>query len=303
MTKSAIAQAPPGHRLPPDAHVGRVVLQVSDLDRSLEYYASTLGLRQADGAAAPAGQTDSRRWTTLAPHDDERILLELRERRGVRRVPERGRLGLFHFAIVVPDRPTLGRFLRHVLDRHVPFGAADHMVSEALYLTDPDGLGIEVYRDRPRDEWIVRDGQVMGGSDPLDAEGLLDAAAGTPWRGMPSGTRMGHVHFHVGDLERARAFYHHGLGLDHVNWRFPGAMFLSAGGYHHHVGVNTWAAGAPPATEHEARLVEWELVLPSPSDVEAVARNLAASGHSLSVEAAATRVSDPWGITARVTSR
>src|SRR5688572_6885604 len=184
MTASAIAQAPPGYRLPPDAHVGRVVLQVSDLDRSLDYYSSTLGLRPADGSATASGQPDRGRSATLAPHDDERILLELRERRGARRVPERGRLGLFHFAIVVPDRPALGRFLRHILDRHAPFGAADHMVSEALYLTDPDGLGIEVYRDRARGEWIVRDGQVMGGSDPLDAQGLLDAASGATWDGM-----------------------------------------------------------------------------------------------------------------------
>lgn len=303
MTSTAIAQAPPGYRLPPDAQVGRVVLQVSDLDRSLEYYSSTLGLTQAGGSALASDQPDPGRWATLAPHDDARVLLELRERRGAPRVPERGRLGLFHFAIVVPDRPALGRFLRHVIDRHVPLGAADHMVSEALYLTDPDGLGIEVYRDRPRDEWVVRDGHVMGGSDPLDAAGLLDAAAEQAWRGMPAGTRMGHVHFHVGDLSRARAFYHEGLGLDHVNWRFPGAMFLSAGGYHHHVGLNTWAKGAAPAGEHEARLVEWELVLPSPSDVEAVARSLTAAGHPPVVENTVARVSDPWGITATLTSQ
>ena len=303
MKTSAIAQAPLGYRLPPDAHVGRVVLQVSDLDRSLEYYSSTLGLRQAGGSAATGVQPDPARWATLAPHDDERILVELRERRGAPRLPERGRLGLFHFAIVVPNRPSLGRFLRSLIDRHVPLGAADHMVSEALYLTDPDGLGIEVYRDRPRGEWIVRDGQVMGGSDPLDTAGLLDAAAGDAWQGMPPGTRMGHVHFHVGDLDRARVFYHQGLGLDHVNWRFPGAMFLSAGGYHHHVGVNTWAQGAPPAAFHEARMVEWELVLPSRSEVEAVSRSLTAAGHSPVVENAVTRVADPWGITATLTSQ
>jgi catechol 2,3-dioxygenase len=294
-----ISTPPPGYRLPPEARIGRVTLQVADLTRSLTFYREVLGFREGreiEGAPAgtPAGADGP--VATLTSQDSDTVLVELHERPGARRVPTRGLLGLFHFAIVVPDRPALGRFLRHIIDRNVPLGAADHMVSEALYLTDPDGLGIEVYRDRSRSEWIIDNGRVMGGSDPLDAEGILDAAGGQPWTGMPAGTRIGHVHFHVGDLARAREFYHLGLGLDHVNWPFPGAMFLSAGGYHHHVGVNTWAAGAPPAAEEDARLLEWELLLPASPDVDRAAASLLAAGHPVHADETGARSRDMWGI-------
>lgn len=290
-----LGEPPIGYRLPEEAHVGRVVLQVADLDRSVEFYATVLGLRQGDrGGASPD------RWARLSAKDDTRSLIELRERPGARRVPRRGLLGLFHFAILVPNRPTLGRFLRHIVDRQVPLGAADHMVSEALYLTDPDGLGIEVYRDRPKADWIVRNGLVMGGSDPIDSSGLLDAARGAEFDGMPAGTQMGHVHFHVGDLEVAGAFYHAALGFDRVPWPLPGALFLSAGGYHHHVGLNVWAAGSPAANDQDARLLEWELRVPSAADVGAAASSLAAAGYDVAAGMEDAMSSDPWGITVRI---
>ena len=291
---SSFVTPPPGFRLPAAAHVGRVVLQVADADRSIAYYTSTLGLRVSEAIGTGSDVVH------LTASDDERMVIELRERRGARRVPQRGLLGLFHFAIVVPDRPALGRFLKHAIDTHVPLGAADHMVSEALYLTDPDGLGIEVYRDRPREEWIIRDGRVMGGSDPLDASGILDAAGEQAWSGLPAGTRVGHVHFHVGDLERARNFYHRALGFDVVNWAFPGALFVSAGGYHHHVGLNTWAAGAPPASDEDARLLEWQLVLPGQADIDKAVESLRASGYDAQSMDGAFTASDPWGITVRL---
>jgi len=291
---SPISTPPPGFRLPAESRVGRVLLQVADLDRSVDYYTATVGLR------AVRDDDLSARTVHLTPNDDERVIVTLRERRGARRVPQRGLLGLFHFAIVVPDRPALGRVLRHLVDAHVPLGAADHMVSEALYLTDPDGLGIEIYRDRPTSEWIIRDGQVIGGSDPLDAGGILDAAEGQAWSGLPAGTRIGHVHFHVGDLDRARAFYHRALGFDAVNWSFPGALFVSAGGYHHHVGLNTWAAGSPPASDEDARLLEWQLVLPGSADIARAAESLRSSGYGLMEGDDGLTASDPWGITVRL---
>jgi catechol 2,3-dioxygenase len=174
------------------------------------------------------------------------------------------------------------------------------MVSEALYLTDPDGLGIEVYRDRPRADWIVRNGLVMGGSDPIDSSGLLGAAQGAAFDGMPAGTRMGHVHFHVGDLDDASAFYHAALGFDRVPFPLPGALFVSAGGYHHHVGLNIWAAGSPAASDQDARLLEWELRLPSAIDVGAVAASLADAGYDVAAGIHDARSSDPWGITVRI---
>jgi catechol 2,3-dioxygenase len=117
---------------------------------------------------------------------------------------------------------------------------------------------------------------------------------------MPAGTVIGHVHFHVGVLREAEAFYHSALGFDKTAWSYPGALFLSAGGYHHHVGTNIWAAGSPAATPDDARLLEWELVLPSPADVDAAAASAAASGHGVQEDGADRLLTDPWGITVRI---
>ena len=179
---------------------------------------------------------------SLVPENDDRILVELQERRGARPAPRRGTLGLFHFAILLPDRAALGRFLRHALGRGAVSGVAHHAVSESIYLTDPDGLGIEVYADRPRAEWRAHaDRQLHITTEPLNVDDLIATGGGQAWTIAPSGTTMGHVHLHVGDLDRAAAFYHHGVGLDKTMWTYPGALFLSAGGYHHHLGTNTWS--------------------------------------------------------------
>src|SRR5215468_7635984 len=134
-------------------------------------------------------------------------------------------------------------------------------VSEALYLWDPDGLGIEVYADRPREAWRIRGQEIFMTTERLNLEDLVLAGGGEPWSGLPLGTVIGHMHLQVSDLERAEAFYHSALGFDKIVWNFPGALFLSAGGYHHHLGANTWAAGAGESLDNEARLLEWELVL------------------------------------------
>lgn len=275
------------------AGVGPVVLQVADLGRSLAFYRDLVGLRALEVA-------DGR--VRLGADGDTRVLLELREKRGIRPVPRGGLLGLYHFALLLPDRPSLGRFLRHVRDTRTPAGAADHVFSEALYLTDPDGLQMEVYRDLPRDTWRTQDGELVSGSDPLDAAGLLEAADDARWTGVPSGSVIGHVHFFVGDLGPAEVFYHRGLGLERRIWSWPGALFMAAGGYHHHVGVNTWAAGAPVATDDDARLIEWTLEVPTDEDVEAVSRRLAGFGQRLEPAGDGAFVArDAWGIACRVT--
>jgi len=199
-------------------------------------------------------------------------LVELHERLGARRVPRGGRLGLYHFAILLPDRASLGRFAGHLAAVGEYAGSADHIVSEALYLADPDGLGIEVYADRSRDEWAVSNREIVMATEPLDLRSLLRAGGGEPWSGMPRHTTIGHVHFHVGTIAEAERFYHVALGLDKVVWSYPGALFFSAGGYHHHVGTNTWADGASMSTPDAARLLEWELVLPGAADVSARGR-------------------------------
>jgi len=286
--------APAGYRLPAGLQLGPVRLQVADLDRSIGYYRRVLGLRVTGRTAAGA---------TLAAQGDEIPLVDLEELRGATPVPRRGRLGLYHFALLLPDRPSLGRFVAHLgaLGEHA--GSADHLVSEALYLTDPDGLGIEVYADRPKSSWRMQGRALAMATDPLDLEALVRVAGGQPWTGAPLGTRMGHVHLHVGDLESAGAFYHTGLGLDRIVLNFPGALFMSAGGYHHHLGTNIWAAGASPATEGDARLLEWRVQLPARTDVEAAARSLTASGHQVRQDSGDAVAVDPWGTAVRLATR
>ncbi len=282
---------PPGYRLPDDTHVGAVRLQVGDLSRSLDYYTGVLGLdvMEVDGVRA-----------RLAPLGNATPLVELHELAGATPPPRQGRLGLFHFAILVPDRSVLGRFVRHIADRDVYAGSADHAVSEALYLTDPDGLGIEVYADRPRETWRTAGQELFMTTEPLDLRDLVRAGGDAPWTGMPAGTVIGHVHLHVGALDAASAFYHAALGLDRIVWSYPGALFLSAGGYHHHLGTNTWARGAVPAGDGEARLLEWELVLPDAAAIAAATDSLKAAGADATAQGGDRLARDPWGTTVRL---
>ena len=274
--------------LPAETHLGRVRLQVSDLDRSIRYYEQVLGLRVLERRAGKAVLGDQ---VSNAP------LVELRERAGANPVRRRGHLGLFHFAILLPDRAALGRLLRHLAGIDAQVGASDHLVSEALYLHDPDGLGIEVYADRARSSWVRRDGEMVVETKPLDIESVIAAGGSAPWTGMPEGTVMGHMHLHVSNLEHAGAFYRDALGLDATVWSYPGALFLSAGGYHHHLGLNIWAGeDAPRPTDADARLLEWELVLPAGA-LDTAARRIEGAGHAVNRSGDGVRVDDPWGTT------
>ena len=282
--------------LPAALRLGPVRLQVADLARSAAFYQEVLGMRLLDRAAGAA---------SLGAHGDDRPLVELRERPGARPARSRGQLGLFHVAYLLPDRAALGRFVRHLAELGVPVGAGDHLVSEALYLADPDGLGIEVYADRPRSAWRRVGDELAMTTDPLDLADLAAAGGDAPWAGMPAGTRVGHVHLHVGDLAAAGAFYGDALGLERTVWSYPGALFLAAGGYHHHLGTNTWAGprAAPPA-DGDARLLWWTMELPDAAAVEAAAARLAAAGHVGRTEehedGRALVVRDPWGTALRL---
>jgi catechol 2,3-dioxygenase len=179
-------------------------------------------------------------------------------------------------------------------------GAADHLVSESLYLQDPDNLGIEVYADRPRSAWRRIGRELMMATDPLDVAGLVRDAGPEPWTGMPAGTVMGHVHLHVGDLAVASAFYSEALGFDRTVWQYPGALFLAANGYHHHVGTNTWAgSGARPPGAEEAQLLEWTIELPDKASLDAASESLVRAGHAAESDGEAGRppalvTRDPW---------
>jgi catechol 2,3-dioxygenase len=294
-TPGSYGEAPPGHRLPASTRLGTVRLQVADLERSVAFYERVLGLRVVERDAVGAA---------LAAHDDPRVLVSLTERRGARTAGRPPKLGLYHYAILLPDRAALGRLVRHLAEIGVHPGAGDHLVSEAFYMNDPDGLGIEVYADRPRSAWRRVGRELMMATDPVDIAGLVAEAGGESWTGMPAGTVIGHVHLHVGDLDRAAAFYSDALGLDRTAWSYPGALFLGAGGYHHHLGTNTWAGpDARPAEEGDARLLEWTIELPDTAGVEAVRRSLIDAGHAAADASHGGVVTrDPWGIRLRVTT-
>jgi catechol 2,3-dioxygenase len=287
---------PPGYRLPDSTRLGPVRLQVRSLARSIEYYERVIGLRQLPrpGDAGVAA---------LGADGEEQPLVWLHERADARPVPPGGRLGLFHFAILLPDRASLGRFMRHLGGLGEYAGSADHAVSESIYLSDPDGLGIEVYADRPRLSWRrLESGELYMTTERLDIRSVLAEGGTAPWTGMPGGTVMGHVHLSVGDLVIAAAFYHQGLGLDKVVWSFPGALFMAAGGYHHHLATNTWSSG-PPATDEDARLLSWTVLLASAAEVTAAGASLDAAGYAVERNGGVISAVDPWGTTVRIAAR
>ncbi len=224
-------------RIDPQTTIGAVHLTIPDLDRSIAFYTDRIGFkvhgRDGDAAALGAGGSD---------------LLILVQAPAAPRV--RGTTGLYHFAILVPSRADLARSLRRLAETETHLqGVADHGVSEALYLADPDGNGIEIYRDRPRAEWPIHDGQLQMTTDPLDVDDLATAAR--PGSGalheLAADTVVGHVHLHVRNLADSEAFYVGVLGFDLMQRFRSSALFVSAGGYHHHIGLNTWAGiGAPP---------------------------------------------------------
>jgi catechol 2,3-dioxygenase len=235
--------------------LGAVALSVRDLARSLDFYRRAIGLEvlEQSGDRADLGVAGRR-------------LLALEERRGAVRDVEAA--GLFHFALLLPSRAALGRQLRHLLEATVPLtGASDHHVSEALYLDDPDGHGIELYRDRPRQGWTV-DGRIHLITKRLDHEGVLAAgdSSGQTWAGLDPGTVMGHIHLQTHDLPAARRYYVERLGFD-VTHAQPQATFMSIGGYHHHVAVNIWGRKRRPAAPDVGGigLLWYEIKVPDPA--------------------------------------
>ncbi len=286
-------ERPRGYRLPDATRLGPVRLQIADLARSVRYYEAVLGLRVLRADASHA---------ELGAHGDDEAIVELRERVGARPASLHGQLGLYHFAILLPDRASLGRFARHLAERGARAGAADHLVSEALYLTDPDGLGIEVYADRPRRGWRRIGRELMIGTAPLDVAALMRLAGEEGWTGMPAGTTIGHVHLQVSDVAIGSAFYSGALGFDRMTWRYPGALFFGAGGYHHHLGTNSWAgAGARAPADGDARLLEWTVEAPATGDVESVAASLRDAGYTAEEQADGSVVTrDPWGTPLRL---
>lgn len=275
----------------PATEIGLLSLTVADLARSIAFYSQALGFEvlhhdASDATLGAAGtpllllteQADATPW----PHD------------------RYGYTGLYHFAILMPTRADLGRWLRHWLELGFPLpGQGDHLVSEALYLSDPDGNGIEIYQDRPREQWMRVNGQIRMASDPVDIRGLLSDgdATGQPWTGLPTGTKLGHMHLQIGDVDLAEAFYHGVLGFDLI-FRMPSALFLSAGGYHHHIGMNIWhSKDAPSAPSGTAGLRFFTVVLPSEEALQSVLSRVSKAGVAYARSGDTVVLQDPWNNT------
>jgi catechol 2,3-dioxygenase len=276
--------------LPATLRLGPVHLTVSDLARSVDWYETALGLQlhqQSDGRAELG--------------DGDAVVLVLVEDHGAR---EAGRhAGLYHYALLYPSREELARATVRLIAQQTPIqGASDHGTHEAIYLPDPDGNGIELAADRPREQWPSPEEEFgRGGPLPLDLRALLATVEGeAPTERVATGLRMGHLHLHVGSIDDGLAFYRDVIGFD-VWALIPTAAFVSAGGYHHHLGFNVWRGeGVPPAPEHTVGLRHWTVELASADEVSEVRARVEAAGHTIEAYEKGFSVRDPWGIELRI---
>jgi catechol 2,3-dioxygenase len=256
--------------LPNSTHIDSAVFKVADLKRSVHFYREVVGMEVME-----QGQSEARLGA------GERTILTLEEVPGANRQPA-NTTGLYHAAILFPDRATLARKVAQLSAAHFPFGYADHLVSEAFYLSDPDGNGLELYRDRAPEEWPRVDGKIVMDNAPIDFKEFFssvdpnDPHLADPL--APAGTRLGHMHLRVADLRLAREFYIEQFGFDLVT-TYPGALFVSAGGYHHHLGLNVWESrGGKPPQEPSAGLRRFSVALPDEAAIEGLAERLEGCG-------------------------
>ena len=280
----------------PATTLGPVALTVSDLAASRRFYEEAIGLRPVDrddGTVELTAQ-DGRPLVVLHPDSAAPPL-------------NRRATGLFHLAILFPSRLDLAFALARLAEARWPLdGASDHLVSEALYLSDPDGNGIELYRDRPRDDWRYDNGALEMSTLPLDLRDVLGELSQATERqpSAPAGTTMGHVHLQVADIAEAEAFYNGVLGFDVMVRGYPGALFVSAGGYHHHLGLNTWhSAGSGPPAPGSVGLRHYEVQLPDSAELAAVLGRIRTAGIEITDVPGGTLVRDPSGNGVLLTAR
>ena len=270
----------------PAVWVGEVKLRVEDLERSLAFYKNILGfevLRKTENSAELTADGLTRLISLVQPAEI---------------VPETGRrAGLYHFAVLLPNRSDLARLVTHFLVKGIRFAASDHLVSEALYLEDPDGNGIEIYSDRDPATWRWYGDIVAMDTIPLNLDDLMkEPEAAQPWQGVPKDTIVGHIHLHVSHLKEAEKFYTDGLGFDIVSRMGDSALFMSTNRYHHHIAVNVWnGVGAPPTPPNMVGLEHFTIVLPDEDKLEEVKLNLQAIDASFHVSQGEINTTDPAG--------
>lgn len=236
----------------PTTYVGNVVLKVGDIDRSVQFYEQVIGLKVLEKMERKV------RFTA----DGKNVLLTIEQPNNVIKKTE-NKTGLYHFALLMPEQSDLANIVRHFINIGIQFGSADHLVSEALYLADPDGNGIEIYIDRHPDEWTWQNNEVNMTTDALDFNILLADESETGWEGLPKGTVMGHIHLQVADLKSNERFYVEGLGFNVVSRFGSRALFISDNHYHHHIALNTWASTTiPNPTEDDVGLASYSVVFP-----------------------------------------
>ncbi|MCM3636163.1 VOC family protein [Sporosarcina luteola] len=268
---------------PPHIYTGEVVLKVTDLDKLTSFYTEIIGFDVLE--------KDDNHVILTADGKNPLLVLEQPEQIHPK---EPRRTGLYHFALLLPTRADLGKAIKHFSENEVRLGASDHLVSEALYLSDPDGNGIEIYRDREPETWKWQNDFVAMSTDPLDARAIVEESGNEEWNGLPEGTLMGHVHLHVASLPETQAFYE-ALGF-RVATHYPQALFMSTGNYHHHLGLNTWnGAGAPRPSEESAGLQAYTLVYPDETTLAAAIGKIEELGARVEPRAGQFVTEDPSG--------
>ncbi|MFS0857839.1 VOC family protein [Paenibacillus taichungensis] len=283
------------YQIPATTHLGEVSLRISNLDRSIQFYTEVVGLKLLERSDKVATLTA----------DGKQSLLRLEQLTDAVTMPVRSTSGLYHFAILLPDRKSLGLALRNLAESGIEIGQGDHLVSEAFYISDPDQNGIEIYADRARDTWKRdADNNYIMSSDPVDVESLFALATNEPWQGLPAGTVIGHVHFHVRSLEESRRFYTGVLGFDIVgNFANMSALFVSAGGYHHHIGLNIWAGTGAPVNPANATGIDYfTIIYDGKEQLEQAIEQLRQSNTSIEQQGKDWFTIDPQNIRIRLTS-
>lgn len=269
----------------PNTYVGHVNIKVQDLNRSLRFYQEVLGFQVLEQTERLVKLTTDGKTSVLSIEQPENV------------VAKQGKTtGLYHFALLLPNRSDLADIVHHFSEIGIRHGASDHLVSEALYLSDPDGNGIEIYIDRAPSEWSWRNGEVAMTVDPLDFEDLLTERKQQSWKGMPAGTVMGHLHLHVLELSKSEEFYTKGLGFEVVNRYGNQALFISTGKYHHQMALNTWAGvGAPTPAENSVGLESFSIVLADEVARDKIITQLKSIGASVTEENGSFITFDPSG--------